>query len=193
MQRQVTIDNKKRKLNESNTARINRLERRLSRIAPDKQYYIFHGATPSSASIGYHEYRIDCFPNALLNRVTGDFRIMRVDYVIHWPNQVTEIKSAVIQPMSTLSTGTITETVGDFIDPKEYRVNAERISYTAGALNPLHHKSGANLGHVVKVAEDSSNNVVVERNDTYLFIKFYQAQATNTTIPYYIKVTFSEK
>lgn len=196
MQRQVTIEgqNKRRRTeNESTVSRINRLERRIGRNKPDKQYYIFNGSTSSTTVAGTHEVKVSCLPNALLQRISGDFRIERVDYVVNWSANAQQIKTAVIQPYSIADAGDITSNVGDFIDPKEYRVSAERLSYTYNAINPLHHKSGSNLGHVVKVAEDSSGNLLVERNDTFLFLKYYQADSNACKMDYHVMVTFREK
>lgn len=188
----ITQATKKRKSDVS--SRVSRLERRIGRITPDKQYVTISGATAATTAVGTHEYKVSMFPDRLLNQVNSDFIVEKVEYVVtSTGSNVGQMHTAILQPYSVMDAGQITSGTFDYINPKEYRVTSDRRWHQQDPAHKGVLQGAAKQGLVVRVKEDEMSNLSVEKNDTFLFIKYYQNSAASLEMHYHVLVTLREK
>jgi len=188
---------KKRKTTQADKgvrARVDKLERKVSRYTPDLQYLVSNDAVPSTLTVGYHEYWLNLTSTAMLSAVSGDFIFEGTQFRVHprAPANVLNwrVDVVVFKADDTFSLPHYPE-VDAFESPK-YLKSYASVAGNGNINDPMLVTEGqAKTGLVVK--KPINNTTTTFRNGHYLVLRYWQLNTTDPQFKISTMSSFREK
>lgn len=186
----MSLPLKKRKMSVPLAVKVDRLSKAVSRQRPDKQQAMI--ATAFSTTVnGFNEQLVDCLPVDLLQNVSGDFVVERIEYrvAIDTPGALLRGRVDVIVPQeSNQITATGAVASNQFFADKELKSYSSRPFYPGASSPYVIAQGAARLGLIVK-----KQNNIVTRNNPYLVLR-YQTNGTGAVgLKVFVRITYREK